>query len=263
MKKTKSASGLKGIFFGKGGLRMRPLLFVLLFAAIGAFFLIRSFAATGQIYLVSSAANVQVNQDVNVTVRINPGTPIDIVEDVIVTYDPAMLEYRSISTEGSPFEADLGQIINPGSIEVNRATFNASIGTDSLIAVITFKALAGSGNTSLQVTGNAAGSGGYTNPLGGNLALTFSSPPVVTNGAINGVVTSSNGSPLADTTVSYSVNGSKRSIKTGTNGSYTISNLPAGTYSVKFSVKRHQAQTLTIAVAAGTVTTQNVTLQQR
>lgn len=263
MKKTKqTAKFSRGIV---GNIRVIPkarLLFILLFATVGSFLLFKTFAATGQIYLVTSTASAQVNEEVNVNIRINPGAPIYGVEDVILTYDSTKLEYVSVDTTGSPFEADLGQTIVSGSIEVNRATFGASIETDSLIAVVKFKALTGSGTTDVRVTGNAAGDGGYTNPIGSSSTITFTSPSV-SNGVITGVVTDSAGTPIAGATVGLTVNGAKRSMKTSSSGSYTVSNMPSGTYTVKYSARKYQTQTISVSVTAGSVTTQNVTLQQR
>lgn len=251
---------------------VRLLIFIILFALVGTVILIRSFAASAnQIYLSPDVISVQNGDNVTVAVRISPDTSgVDSVEATI-SYDQTKLQYVSQESTNSPFAVQFAATGGNGTVNVNRGVTPSSppayITADSLVANITFKALAGSGTSVLQFinTTNATYAGNYTNPttVGTTVTLTSPPPPPSTTGSMTGVVTSQSGVPISGVAVTYSVNGSKRSLKTDANGSYTITDLPPGTYSVKFSARRYLVQTVNIVIGAGVVTTQNVTLQQR
>jgi chitodextrinase len=82
-----------------------------------------------------------------------------------------------------------------------------------------------------------------------------------TAGSITGVVSSkSNGLPLANVKVATTVNGAKKSTTTELSGSYTLADLPAGSYSVTYTGKGSKSKTLMASVAAGHATVVNVTL---
>lgn len=148
---------------------------ILIIALIGTAMLVKSFASDGQIYLTPSTASLQKGSNIALSVRINPSTPVDIVEDVIISFDSTKLQFISIDSSGSAFESSLYENIAAGQIKLSRATFGASISTDSLITKINFQALAGSKTTTIRVSGNAASqtTGGYTNPSGGESVISF------------------------------------------------------------------------------------------
>ena len=75
-------------------------------------------------------------------------------------------------------------------------------------------------------------------------------------GTISGTVTNSSGTAISGATVSYS-GGSTTTSSTGT---YTLSNVPAGTVSVTASATGYQNSIQSVTVTAGTTTTQNFTL---
>jgi hypothetical protein len=129
---------------------------------------------------LSGGSSVQNGQEKTVTVRLAPGSEsIDVVENVTLTYDPAKLEYVSSNSNGSLFEAEISKTLSSGSVKTSRATFGAPVTSDTVVINVVFRAKVGSGNTSLQVSGQAASSntGGYTNPSGGNATVSFTSPP--------------------------------------------------------------------------------------
>jgi chitodextrinase len=102
-------------------------------------------------------------------------------------------------------------------------------------------------------TGVAVTSGATTTS---NFALTPTAPP----GAIGGTVTDSNSStPISGATVSYS--GGNETATTATDGSYTLSNIAPGTYSVTASAAGHSPATNTgVSVTSGASTTSNFAL---
>lgn len=63
--------------------------------------------------------------------------------------------------------------------------------------------------------------------------------------------------------VMLEVNGHRRMYSVKSDGTYTISNLPAGKYRVKYGAFGARTQTVTVKIEAGKVMTQNVTLRSR
>lgn len=82
-------------------------------------------------------------------------------------------------------------------------------------------------------------------------------------GNITGTVSSSAGGVVAGTKISLTVNGSKKTYVTTSLGVYTITNLPAGIYTLKFSATKYISQTVSVTVTANTTVTKNITLQKR
>lgn len=132
-------------------------------------------AAAGKLYLASSASSVQKDATQKVTIRLNPGTAVDGVE-ATMTYDASKLAYVSIDTSSSAFSVQLEQTISSGSVKLTRGSLSGAVSADSTVAVVTFKALAGSGSTSLGVSGNATAGGAYINPATAGLSLSFTTP---------------------------------------------------------------------------------------
>lgn len=271
MKKAKQPSASqKNRLMGSNSPLTKPLLFITFFAVVGVIVLIRSFAASSQLRLVASTSTVQNGQNVTVQVRVNPdGVTIDAVEGT-VTYDSAKLQYMSVDSTGTAFDFDAtGSNVVPGStagtLKFGRGTSSSpDVTTDALVLTLTFKALTGSGTSNLVISGNASDPNAQAVPVAGEtISVGFTEPIVVTTGTISGTVTSSGGSAVSGATISYSVNGSKRSAKTAADGRYTLPNLPAGTYSIRYAAKQHQSQTINVSVTVGNVTNQDVVLQRR
>jgi hypothetical protein len=79
---------------------------------------------------------------------------------------------------------------------------------------------------------------------------------VGSNGTISGTVVTLDGAAIAGASVSYTGG----STTTAANGTYTLSNVPAGTVSVTASATGYQSSTQSVTVAANTATTQSFTL---
>jgi len=101
------------------------------------------------------------------------------------------------------------------------------------------------------------------NSAASNTASATTFAPPVSTGNITGTVFSSAGGVVGSAKVSLTVNGSKKTYITNSLGVYTITNLPAGTYSLKFSAQRYISQTVSGTVTASTTVTKNLTLQKR
>jgi len=87
-------------------------------------------------------------------------------------------------------------------------------------------------------------------------------PPAAT-GNITGTVYSSVGGVVVGAKVSTFVSGSKRTYYTNSSGVYSISSIPAASYSLTFSAQKYISQTVGVTVTAGVTVTKNVTLQKR
>jgi len=125
-----------------------------LFVATGGVWLLHSAsAATGQIYLTPASPSVQNGSNVAFDLRVNPGVAINSVE-ATVHYDTSKLTYVSVDVTSSAFSYPLAQTVdtNAGTINLQRGTdfvSGVTVSSDARIAVITFKAVAGSGSSPL------------------------------------------------------------------------------------------------------------------
>jgi hypothetical protein len=144
-------------------------------ALVGAGLLQHSLAATGQIYLSPGSASVQNGQTTTLSVYINPGTAVDGVE-ATVTYDQSKLQFVSADAGGSAFPVQLQQSGGGGSVQISRGILGGSVSSNSFVVKVTFKALAGSGSTNVNVSGNATSGGNYTNPGGGSATVALTTP---------------------------------------------------------------------------------------
>lgn len=131
---------------------------------------------TGNLYISPTTASVLINNNVTVDVRLTPGTTVDGVE-VSLTYDATKLQFVSIDPTGSPFDIELGsQTGGSGTVTLTRGNLSGGVSTDARVAQVTFKALAGSGTSVIQTTGNATKAGVYINPTTANSTITLNTP---------------------------------------------------------------------------------------
>ena len=137
----------------------------------------RVFAATGSIYLTPTSSSIQPGSNVTVSLRINPGTPVNGVE-ANINFDTAKLEFVSASPANGAFSAELLQVTTGGTIQVARGVFGGGVSTDSLVVTVVFKALASSGSSAITLTNANATAldASYTNPAAQNATVTFTTP---------------------------------------------------------------------------------------
>ena len=94
---------------------------------------------------------------------------------------------------------------------------------------------------------------------GGTTLTNFSLSQIFTPGSISGSVTDSkDGSPMAGATVSDGT----RTATTDATGTYSIANVPPGTYQVTASKSGYQSSSLTVSVLAGATAVANLSLSQ-
>ena len=131
---------------------------------------------TGSLYITPATQTVNVGTNATTTLRLNPGVGVDGVE-AVVTYDQTKLTFVSVSGTGSPFDVELGaQTGGGGTVTITRGNLSGGVSTDSLVATLVFRAVAGTGNTTLQLTGNATQGGAYTNPSITSATINFVTP---------------------------------------------------------------------------------------
>ncbi|HET9098340.1 MAG TPA: cohesin domain-containing protein [Candidatus Saccharimonadales bacterium] len=147
-------------------------------------FVPKSHAATGMMYVSPASANIQNGATFGVAIRINPGTNVDTVQ-ASLSYSTSYLQLDSMSL--GAFTTCTQQTAGGGSVNLTCAMLGSSTSSDSLIANVTFTALAGSGSTDLSLSGNAAYSGAYTNPGTSGGQVSFYTPaapaPVASSGS--------------------------------------------------------------------------------
>lgn len=156
--------------------------FALAFVGIGAWTLITTFAAPYEIYISPGSGDVSKGQEFDVSLRIDPGTSVDGVTATI-SYDTSILEFVAIDTSNSAFPVSLEQIGGAGAVVITRGIFAPSVvSSDSLVANVTFRALAASSGPSvIGLSGNASYAGSYTNPQPISATVTVVDPGVIPN----------------------------------------------------------------------------------
>ena len=132
-------------------------------------------AASGQIYLAPATDSIQIGNTFTLALRINPGTAVNAVQ-ATVSYDQNALEF--ISSSIGVFSTCVSNSGGGGSVTLACAMLGTSTSSDSLIDNITFKALSGSGNTTLNlINANASNAGSWTNPSSSGATIDLTSPP--------------------------------------------------------------------------------------
>jgi hypothetical protein len=99
-----------------------------------------------------------------------------------------------------------------------------------------------------------------SSPASNTATATTGSVTTTGQGNLQGTVTNSSGTPLSGVRVSLTFNGSTHSYLTNSSGFYQAVNIPTGSYTVTFSVKKYSSQSVQVNIVNNTVTTQNITL---
>jgi len=131
-------------------------------------------SAVGSMYITPASSSVAHDGTITLNFRINPTTAVTVVEGT-VGFNPASLQFVSVNSSASPFDATVQQTVSASSVKIARAKLDsAGISTDALIASVTFKALPYSGSSPVTLTAaNAAYDGAYTNPSASGATVNF------------------------------------------------------------------------------------------
>lgn len=130
--------------------------------------------AIGSMYITPASSSVVNNGNITLNLRINPTTAVTVVE-ATVNFNPASLQFVSVNSSSSPFDATVQQTVPSSTIKIARAKLDsACVSTDALITSITFKALPYTGSSPVTLTAaNAAYDGTYTNPSASGATVNF------------------------------------------------------------------------------------------
>lgn len=158
---------------------------IVLVGLVGTWALLHSFAATvNSVYLQPATVTAQINSNFTEALRIAPGGNTDGVQ-VTVTYDPTKVQFVSVDATGSAYSVQLQQSTTSNTITLVRAldVSVAPVTADSLIANLNFKALAGSGSSTITLSNASSSYDGALTTLttvGSTVNFTTPPPPAVT-----------------------------------------------------------------------------------
>lgn len=126
---------------------------IVIIAAVLTQVLFSVFAATGALSLSATKQSVNQGEEVEVVLRANTDTEASVVQ-ARVTFDPAQLQYVSVSYNGSPFDTQSPEFaVGSGFIQVSRFKFPPPPypSGDTYIATITFRGLQSSGTAGINI----------------------------------------------------------------------------------------------------------------
>jgi hypothetical protein len=193
-------------------------------------------AATGVVYLSPSSSSVQVGNTASLALRINPGTTVDGVQATI-SFDTSTLQETSVDTSSSAFPVTLQKTVSGGTITLALGNLSGGVSSDSLIANLSFTALASSGSSNVTLSGvNATYSGSYTNPSSSNATVNFTAAPSSGGGGGSGSSGGSSGSSGASSGTS------KRTTNSSSTPTTTPTNQPTFTPKVTTTLGPVKAQ---------------------
>lgn len=131
--------------------RLAFIVFGLMFACLGVYLVIQSFAAVVAIVSTSNKTSVEKGQSFIVTVGTDSGTEPVSIGHVRLTYDPTKVQYVSTDYTNTPFTNDTPDAATgAGFVQMSRYTTTPSAG-NLVIGKATFKALASSGTIDIGV----------------------------------------------------------------------------------------------------------------
>lgn len=126
---------------------------IVIIAAVLTQVLFSAFAATGTLSLAANKQSVKQGEEVAVTVRANADAEASVVQ-ARVTFDPAQLQYVTVSYNGSPFDTQSPDFaVGSGFVQVSRFKFPPPPypSGDIYVATITFRALQSSGTAGINI----------------------------------------------------------------------------------------------------------------
>jgi len=93
--------------------------------------------------------------------------------------------------------------------------------------------------------------------------MTFPVMAQTPTGSVRGVVKDQQGAVIsaASVTITNKATGASRTIKTGSDGSYAVENLPAGDYEIKIEAAGFAVQNITAVVQVGSTTSGDAALR--
>jgi chitodextrinase len=154
--------------------RLYVVLFALVFAGLGTYYLSSSHAAgVGTLTLSPASGPVSLGATVTVTINENSSTTAVNAVEADLTYDQTKLQYVSTNTSTSPFTLVAANSGGSGSVTIASATSTPVSGTQ-VVAIVTFTAIGtGSTNVAFSPASGIAESTNNTNILGTSTGATY------------------------------------------------------------------------------------------
>src|SRR5262249_41924482 len=119
--------------------------FLVAMVVASGYLITRGFAATNQLYLTPASGTVLNGNTVDVAIHENSDTKTVNAVQANLTYDPAKLQFVSISSAGTAFPLVAQSTGGSGTVQIARAITGGSapVSGDQLVATVTFKAIVG------------------------------------------------------------------------------------------------------------------------
>lgn len=138
-------------------------------------FIARGYADGGQIYLTPSSLSQLNGSLFSLALRINPTVAVSAVQ-AYVSYDSSLMQYNSMTL--GPFNVCAQQSGGGGTVSIACGLpGNSTVSSDTLIANISFTAIAGSSSSSLALNNaKAVSNNAYVYPSTSGASVSFTSP---------------------------------------------------------------------------------------
>ena len=193
----------------------RLIVFGVVFAAIGTYFLWRTFAAPAAptIYLSPATGTFAANTNFSVQVREDSGTTGVNAIQANFTYPANLVDFVSISTTGTAFTVEAQSSGGSGSVNIARGTCGgcAPATGDKLVATVTFKTKTTTGTAAMAFSSGTALLNASTNQNilpslaatgGGSYLVDVTGPSVSISAPANGAIISKGSTATVTATAS-------------------------------------------------------------
>lgn len=118
----------------------------------------------GNVYLTPASLSFKKDAEVQLNVRMTPGTPIDTVTATL-GYDPSLLAYKTVTYNNSPFDSQIPATNTNQKITLQVAKLGGeAVSDDAFVGTVIFTALRDGSTRPTLSAGNAARAGKAVNP---------------------------------------------------------------------------------------------------
>ena len=202
----------------------------------------------------------------------NTSSSVNVTTPNVADTQPPSTPTGLTATAGSANQVNLNwkaatDNIGVTAYDVYRATAAGTAGKIATVTTTSYGDTGLSGSTQYSYYVIARDAATNSSSPSNTASVTTPTPtPTTGKGTLHGKVTGKDGKPVqrGHAHVILRINGFKRIYDTSTvDGSYTISNLPTHKYTVKYQAHGYQRQIISVSITAGTIKTQDVSLQPR
>lgn len=112
-------------------------------------------AGNASFILSPSSGSYNRNSNITVTININTGSDTANVANLYINYDASKLQFVSINNSGTAFDTQVDNVGGSGTVHISRFQIGSPVSGTKRYSQVTFKALAGSGSSSLTLGTNS------------------------------------------------------------------------------------------------------------